>query len=70
MNVMRLFLALLAAASLHAGIKIDRLFGPETPTGRYKHPAAITQLANGDYYLAWYGGDGEYDPGTAVCRPT
>jgi predicted neuraminidase len=53
-------------ATLDAAVKIDRLFGPETPTGRYKHPASITELANGDLYLAWYGGDGEYKPGTAV----
>jgi predicted neuraminidase len=40
--------------------------GPETLTGRYKHPAAITELANGDLYLAWYGGDGEYAANTGV----
>ena len=48
------------------GVRIDRLFGPETNTGRYKHPASLTELANGDLFLAWYGGDGEYAPGTAV----
>ena len=48
------------------GVHIDRLFGPETNTGRYKHPASLTELANGDLFLAWYGGDGEYAPGTAV----
>ena len=42
------------------------IVGPSTPTGRYKHPAAITQLDNGDLFLAYYGGDGEYEPGTAV----
>lgn len=36
------------------------------PTGQYKHPAAITELANGDLYLAWYGGDGEYAANTGV----
>jgi predicted neuraminidase len=58
----------LAAGALHAGEPIDteQVFGPETPTGRYKHPSAITELANGDLFLAWYGGDGEYKPGTAV----
>jgi predicted neuraminidase len=66
MNVMRLLLGFLMIATVDAGVRIDRLFGPETPTGRYKHPAAITELANGDLYLAWYGGDGEYKPGTAV----
>jgi len=48
------------------GVEIQRLFGPEVPTGRYKHPASITELANGDLFIAWYGGDGEYKPGTAV----
>jgi predicted neuraminidase len=60
MIVMNLLLMLLLL------VRIDKLFGPETPTGRYKHPAAVTELANGDLYLAWYGGDGEYRPGTAV----
>ena len=42
-----------------------RAFGSEHP-GLYKHPASITQLANGDLYVAYYGGAGEYDTGTAV----
>ena len=48
------------------GIDVETIVGPETPTGRYKHPAAITQLEDGDFFLAYYGGDGEYAPGTAV----
>lgn len=63
---MRSILAVLAVATLNAGIRIDRLFGPETATGRYKHPASIAELDSGDFYVAWYGGDGEYRPGTAV----
>lgn len=61
-------LLLLFAVPLHAqpGFLTERVFGPETATGRYKHPASITELANGDLYLAYYGGDGEYRPGTAV----
>lgn len=47
-------------------IVFERVFGPETPTGDYKHPASITQLANGDLYLVYYGGDGEYEGDTAV----
>lgn len=43
----------------------ERVFGPELP-GKYKHPAAFTELSNGDLYLAFYGGEGEYDPNTAV----
>jgi len=58
---------LLAALLLAAQpITAERLFGPETPTGRYKHPASITELANGDLYLVWYGGEGEYAVDTAV----
>ncbi len=40
--------------------------GPETPTGKYKHPASIAELANGDLYLVYYGGDGEYALDTGV----
>ncbi|HLY65463.1 MAG TPA: exo-alpha-sialidase, partial [Chloroflexota bacterium] len=47
-------------------LKIERVFGPETPTGRYKHPASITELANGDLYLVYYGGAGEYAVNTGV----
>lgn len=45
-------------------IRIERVFGPETPC-TYKHPASITELENGDLYLAFYGGSGEYDIDTA-----
>src|SRR5260370_31344664 len=37
----------------------ERVFGPEIP-GKYKHPASITQLQNGDLYFVYYGGSGEY----------
>ena len=40
-------------------IVTERLFGNELP-GPYKHPASIAELANGDLYLAYYGGLGEY----------
>jgi predicted neuraminidase len=66
MRLTLMWLALCAAAAAAPPIAIERVFGPETPTGRYKHPSSITELANGDLYLAWYGGDGEYAPGTAV----
>ena len=42
------------------------MFGPEVPTGRYKHPASIAALANGDLYLVYYGGAGEYALNTGV----
>lgn len=62
---------LVSAASpinLHvpAPLRIQRIFGPKTPTGRYKHPASLTELANGDLYLVYYGGAGEYAVNTGV----
>jgi predicted neuraminidase len=45
---------------------ITRVFGPETPTGPYKHPACLTELSNGDLYLVYYGGQGEYARDTTV----
>src|SRR5678816_1117868 len=47
-------------------LKIERVFGPEVKTGPYKHPASIAQLANGDLYLVYYGGAGEYAVDTGV----
>jgi hypothetical protein len=47
-------------------MKIQRVFGPEIPTGRYKHPASITELVSGDLYLVYYGGAGEYAVDTGV----
>lgn len=55
------------SVDLQAGeIQVQRLFGPEILTGKYKHPASFDQLQNGDLYLVYYGGDGEYAEGTAV----
>ena len=48
------------------GLSIERVFGPEVQTGPYKHPACLTELANGDLYLVYYGGQGEYARDTAV----
>src|SRR5260370_13938016 len=53
--------ALLADAQIHT----ERVFGPELP-GRYKHPASITELDNGDLYLVYYGGSGEYADDSGV----
>ena len=47
------------------GITYSRVIGPEFP-GAYKHPAAIEELDNGDLYIVYYGGDGEYAEDTAV----
>ncbi len=46
-------------------VDVYRVFGNEHP-GIYKHPASITELANGDLYIAYYGGSGEYEDDTAV----
>src|SRR5690242_12962198 len=62
-------LGLLPAFPRHSSggeLLIERVFGPETPTGPYKHPACITELSNGDFYLVYYGGEGEYATTTAV----
>ena len=54
-----------SAALFSEDIEIQKVFGPEVP-GRYKHPASITQLDNGDLYLVYHGGAGEYADDTAV----
>jgi predicted neuraminidase len=41
-------------------IQFERIFGPEVPTGSYKHPACFDELANGDLYLVFFSGKGEY----------
>jgi predicted neuraminidase len=56
---------LLGAAAEAPGIVIEKVLGPEVPH-RYKHPASITELANGDLLIAYHGGDGEYHDDTAV----
>ncbi len=56
----------LALAPARAEIVTERIFGPEVPTGPYKHPASICALDNGDLLLVYYGGEGEYAQSTAV----
>lgn len=51
--------ALLLGAGPQPGAVTERVFGPEIP-GPYKHPATLTELDNGDLYLVYYGGSGEY----------
>ena len=60
-----LALGFVPTAAASDDITITRVFGPEIP-GKYKHPATITELDNGDLYIAYYGGDGEYAGDTAV----
>jgi len=66
MGLYKLSLIMLAASLCPGELRTERVFGPETPTGPYKHPACITELANGDLYLVYYGGGGEYAEATAV----
>ncbi len=71
---MKLLIAAIALMSMFVGesfaadddIQISRVFGREHPGGRYKHPSSFTQLENGDLYLVFYGGGGEYATDTAV----
>jgi predicted neuraminidase len=53
------------AEVMKLNVETERIFGKEHP-GPYKHPAAITELSNGDLYIAYYGGAGEYSTNTAV----
>lgn len=59
-------LALPLRAAAQSAPVITQVFGPDTPTGPYKHPACATELANGDLFLAYYGGEGEYARDTTV----
>lgn len=52
--------------TLAASLTTERIFGPETPTGPYKHPASFTELSNGDLFLVYYGGASEYAIATGV----
>lgn len=53
-------------AASEGQLQLERVFGPEIKTGSYKHPARVEALANGDLYLAYYGGAGEYAIDTGV----
>lgn len=58
--------ASLFTATATAELSIEKVVGPETPGGTYKHPASIEELPNGDLYIAYHGGEGEYERDTAV----
>jgi predicted neuraminidase len=61
-------LVLTLAAAADAGeLRVERVFGPEVDTGPYKHPACLEELDDGDLYLVYHGGKGEYAADTAVC---
>lgn len=57
---------LLCALALRAAPVTERIFGPGTPTGLYKHAASICALPNGYLLLVYYGGAGEYAQSTAL----
>jgi predicted neuraminidase len=61
-----LLVALGMRPALAGELQVAQVFGPEVPTGPYKHPASMTELSNGDLYLVYYGGEGEYARDTAV----
>lgn len=64
--VAALFLAMGTPVTFAGSLVVERVFGPEIKTGPYKHPARLEELANGDLYLVYYGGEGEYAEHTAV----
>lgn len=49
-----------------SALERERLFGPEVKTGDYKHPASFTALGNGDLYLVFFSGRGEYKDNQAA----
>ncbi len=65
-SLLAVFVFGVVVTSAGAELNIHRVFGPEIKTGPYKHPARIEELANGDLYLVYYGGQGEYAEATAV----
>jgi predicted neuraminidase len=60
-----LCLAVIPTARAADDIVIERVIGPEFP-GIYKHPATVAEFQNGDLYIAYYGGEGEYEGDTKV----
>ena len=70
------FLAALVLAALAASapvgrggeVRFERIFGPEIPTGPYKHPACFDELANGDLSFTSRGGAGDDDLFIARAR--
>lgn len=53
------------AADASADIGTEKVLGPEVRT-KYHHPASITELDNGDLFIVYYGGPGEYDKASTV----
>ncbi|GMW01954.1 MAG: hypothetical protein AMXMBFR84_30900 [Candidatus Hydrogenedentota bacterium] len=70
---MRTVVCVMAALCVAAGagfaqedIVTTKVIGTEFPGGEYKHPASFAELDNGDLYLSYYGGDGEYEANSKV----
>src|SRR5256885_14180429 len=68
LRVFSLSLAVAALGELFAAdvIKVERILGPEVTTGEYKHPASFDELRNGDLYLVFFSGQGEYNDNSAA----
>lgn len=64
-KVCLLALLVLMGGIARAEIIHEHVIGQEFP-GKYKHPATFTQLDNGDLYVAYYGGAGEYEDDSKV----
>src|SRR5207244_3675117 len=62
---LKTLLLLVAGAAAPADVVTERVLGPEVKTP-YNHPASITELQNGDLYIAYYGGPGEYSSESTV----
>ncbi|QDU42280.1 hypothetical protein Mal52_07360 [Symmachiella dynata] len=60
-----LIMACITSLATAGELKITKVYGPDLPN-KYKHPVSITELDNGDLFVAYYGGDGEYAADTAV----
>ena len=71
-RLITLWLAIAVPGELFADdeIKIERVLGPEVRTGDYKHPASFDELDNGDLYLVFFSGQGEYNDNSAAVFGT
>jgi predicted neuraminidase len=60
-----IFLLISTAAGDARAIEVLRVLGPEAP-GKYKHPASITEIGEGAFYVVYHAGKDEYADDTAV----
>ena len=68
LRVVALWLAAAFLSELFAAdeINVERVLGPEVRTGDYKHPASFDELRNGDLFLVFFSGQGEYNDNSAA----